>query len=283
MIVLENVRKTYQMGDNVVMALRGVSLRIEQGEFVSLIGASGSGKSTLLHAIGLLDRPDGGKLSIAGRDVSLLTDEELSQLALRDDRLRLPAIPSAQAAERVRERRAAAHLRQGRAAVVRPGRPAHARRAGAAHAPQAERAFGRPAAARRHCAGAHPPAGTHPRRRADRQSRFAERQGNHGAAARIACGGADGSARHARAVDRGECRPNHPRARRRDRRGCAQAGSGPAGQARRIAARARAGSIEEIRARSPAAQSQARLAAACGRTSCAPACPRSASSSASRR
>jgi macrolide transport system ATP-binding/permease protein len=80
MIVLENVRKTYQMGDNVVMALRGVSLRIEQGEFVSLIGASGSGKSTLLHAIGLLDRPDGGKLSIAGRDVSLLTDEELSQL-----------------------------------------------------------------------------------------------------------------------------------------------------------------------------------------------------------
>ena len=80
MIVLENVRKTYQMGDNVVSALRGVSLRIEQGEFVSLIGASGSGKSTLLHTIGLLDRPDSGVLSIAGRDVSLLNDEELSQL-----------------------------------------------------------------------------------------------------------------------------------------------------------------------------------------------------------
>ncbi len=80
MIVLENVRKTYQMGDNVVSALRGVSLRIEQGEFVSLIGASGSGKSTLLHTIGLLDRPDAGLLSIAGRDVSLLNDEELSQL-----------------------------------------------------------------------------------------------------------------------------------------------------------------------------------------------------------
>jgi macrolide transport system ATP-binding/permease protein len=80
MIVLENVRKTYQMGENVVQALRGVSLRIEQGEFVSLIGASGSGKSTLLHAIGLLDRPDGGTLSIAGRDVAKLNDEELSQL-----------------------------------------------------------------------------------------------------------------------------------------------------------------------------------------------------------
>jgi len=80
MIVLENVRKTYQMGDTVVSALRGVSLRIEQGEFVSLIGASGSGKSTLLHAIGLLDRPDEGTLSIAGRDVSKLNDEEISQL-----------------------------------------------------------------------------------------------------------------------------------------------------------------------------------------------------------
>jgi len=80
MIVLENVRKTYQMGDNIVQALKGVSLHIEQGEFVSLIGASGSGKSTLLHTIGLLDRPDAGRLSIAGRDVSKLNDEELSQL-----------------------------------------------------------------------------------------------------------------------------------------------------------------------------------------------------------
>jgi macrolide transport system ATP-binding/permease protein len=80
MIVLENVRKTYQMGDNVVQALKGVSLRIEQGEFVSLIGASGSGKSTLLHTIGLLDRPDAGRVFIAGSDVSKLSDEELSQL-----------------------------------------------------------------------------------------------------------------------------------------------------------------------------------------------------------
>ena len=80
MIVLENVRKSYQMGDNVVHALRGISLKIEDGEFVSLIGASGSGKSTLLHTIGLLDRPDAGRLSIAGRDVSTLSDEELSQL-----------------------------------------------------------------------------------------------------------------------------------------------------------------------------------------------------------
>ena len=80
MIVLENVTKTYQMGETTVNALRGVSLRIEQGEFVSLIGASGSGKSTLLHMIGLLDRPDTGILSIAGRDTALLDDEEISRL-----------------------------------------------------------------------------------------------------------------------------------------------------------------------------------------------------------
>jgi macrolide transport system ATP-binding/permease protein len=80
MIVLENVCKSYVMGDNVVNALQGVSLTIEQGEFVSLIGTSGSGKSTLLHSIGLLDKPDSGSLSINGRDVAKLTDDEISKL-----------------------------------------------------------------------------------------------------------------------------------------------------------------------------------------------------------
>jgi len=80
MIVLENVTKTYQMGETTVSALRGVSLRIERGEFVSLIGASGSGKSTLLHMIGLLDRPDTGTLAIDGHDTAVLDDEAVSQL-----------------------------------------------------------------------------------------------------------------------------------------------------------------------------------------------------------
>jgi macrolide transport system ATP-binding/permease protein len=80
MIALENVTKTYQMGETTVRALRGVTLEIKQGEFVSLVGASGSGKSTLLHMIGLLDRPDTGVLKIAGRDTADLPDDEISRL-----------------------------------------------------------------------------------------------------------------------------------------------------------------------------------------------------------
>jgi len=80
MIVLENITKSYQMGETTVNALRGVSLHIERGDFVSLVGASGSGKSTLLHMIGLLDRPDSGALRIDGQDTASLSDDGISQL-----------------------------------------------------------------------------------------------------------------------------------------------------------------------------------------------------------
>jgi macrolide transport system ATP-binding/permease protein len=80
MIELKNVYKTYETGGTGVQALDGVSLRIEKGEFVSIMGPSGSGKSTLMHIIGLLDKPDSGTLSISGKQVMHLTDDELAVL-----------------------------------------------------------------------------------------------------------------------------------------------------------------------------------------------------------
>jgi putative ABC transport system ATP-binding protein len=74
------VVRTYQMEGVEVPALRGVSLRIDQGEFVAIVGPSGSGKSTLMHLFGCLDRPTKGILNIGGRNVVRLTEGELAEL-----------------------------------------------------------------------------------------------------------------------------------------------------------------------------------------------------------
>jgi putative ABC transport system ATP-binding protein len=74
---LADVVKTYPGG---VTALAGVSLRIEYGELVGIVGPSGSGKSTMLHVIGALDRPTAGSVQIAGHDLSRLSDRQLSAL-----------------------------------------------------------------------------------------------------------------------------------------------------------------------------------------------------------
>ena len=66
MIELENITKIYHMGNVEVPALRGVSLRVERGEMVSLIGASGSGKSTMMNIMGFLDKPSGGRYVLEG-------------------------------------------------------------------------------------------------------------------------------------------------------------------------------------------------------------------------
>jgi len=79
-ISLQNLKKTYQLGDNTVNALRGVSLDIHAGEFVSIIGPSGSGKSTMMHILGCLDRPTEGKYLLNGRDVSGLSRDELAAI-----------------------------------------------------------------------------------------------------------------------------------------------------------------------------------------------------------
>jgi putative ABC transport system ATP-binding protein len=80
MIELEKVTKVYRMGEVKVYALNEVSLAIEQGEIISIIGASGSGKSTLLNVLGCLDRPTSGRYMLEGVDVSRLDDNRLAEL-----------------------------------------------------------------------------------------------------------------------------------------------------------------------------------------------------------
>ncbi len=77
-VKVENLTKKYGNGENEVIALNNVSLTVEKGEFVAIIGSSGSGKSTLLHLIGGVDRPTSGKVFVDGKDIYQLNDDKLA-------------------------------------------------------------------------------------------------------------------------------------------------------------------------------------------------------------
>jgi putative ABC transport system ATP-binding protein len=79
-IVTNNLWKTYEMGDQLVHALRGVDIRIRHNEYVAIMGPSGSGKSTLMNLLGCLDSPSQGQYWLNGHDVSELNDDELARI-----------------------------------------------------------------------------------------------------------------------------------------------------------------------------------------------------------
>jgi putative ABC transport system ATP-binding protein len=80
LIETRDIWKTYQMGDELIHALRGVSIQIDRGEYVAIMGPSGSGKSTLMNLIGCLDTPSQGTYLLNGKEVSLMNDNELARI-----------------------------------------------------------------------------------------------------------------------------------------------------------------------------------------------------------
>lgn len=79
-IHLENIQKSYFMGNQAIAVLKGISLDIYKNEYVALMGPSGSGKSTLMNILGCLDTPTGGKYVLNGQDVSKMTDDQLADV-----------------------------------------------------------------------------------------------------------------------------------------------------------------------------------------------------------
>lgn len=81
-IEIKDLKKDYPLGDTIVPALRGVDLTVAEGDFMSIIGPSGSGKTTLLNIIGCIDQATSGSVKVAGREITALSDRQITELRL---------------------------------------------------------------------------------------------------------------------------------------------------------------------------------------------------------
>lgn len=152
---LTQVKKYYLMGDTVIRALDGITLSIQEGEFLSVVGQSGSGKSTLMNILGCLDLPDQGEFQLWGRRVDRCSEEELARIRNRTIGFVFQGfhlLPTLTAQENV-------ELPLFYQGVPSPQRRARARQAlervelGPTAGPSAQPAVRRPAAAGSHCPG----------------------------------------------------------------------------------------------------------------------------------
>ena len=186
LIDIRDITKVYQMGQEQVHALSGVTLGVERGEYVAIMGPSGSGKSTLMNLIGCLDTPTSGSYVLNGREVARMTDDELA--AIRNQEIgfvfqTFNLLPRTNALQQVELPLVYSGARAQGAPRAR-GEGARGRRSRRPHGPSAERDVGRPAPARRRGARAHQRSVDPPRRRAHGEPRLADRRRDHGAVRR---------------------------------------------------------------------------------------------------
>ena len=180
-IELQDIVKSYAMGDTVVMALNHVSVKFEQSKFTSIVGPSGSGKSTMMNILGCLDRPTSGHYLLEGKDIAKYSDDELARtrnqrigfvfqsfnLLSRLTAVENVALPLIYAGVKLAERTERAEKSPGSGG------------AGQAAVPQAQRDERRPAAAGGHCPGPDQQPGHYYGRRTHRQPGHKINLGNH--------------------------------------------------------------------------------------------------------